>query len=187
MYQTWDISCRSSRCIAGNKYLTLDRCTTNHETIGNPRSYTLCLYTQQDSVSIDGASCLSLIEFWLVVNYIIFRTSHFFSSSSSSPFHYSNPWLQEQFNLLLLEPKWAEPQGFHAMRLTVIHSINADTSQSTTNLHSERPKILPRMHDSRCYVKPEAARIWLSMRSDWVHPHQYRRWSTDHITCGWVS
>jgi len=45
-----------------------------------------CSYTQWDSDSVDYASWLSLIPFWLEAHYIFLRTSHFVSLSSSSSF-----------------------------------------------------------------------------------------------------
>jgi len=48
--------------------------------------------TQQDASCVEGASWLFRIPFWLEVNFIFLRTSHFFSLSSSSglptSFHY---------------------------------------------------------------------------------------------------
>jgi len=79
IHKKWDISHRSIRCIPVNERTTSDLLTANRETVEIPCSYTLCSYKQPDSTWIEGASWLSLIPFWLVANYIIFRTSHFFS------------------------------------------------------------------------------------------------------------
>jgi len=44
-----------------------------------------CGHTQQDSSWVYGTSWLLVILFWHEANYIVLRTSHFFSLSSSSP------------------------------------------------------------------------------------------------------
>jgi len=44
-----------------------------------------CGHTQHDSSWVYGTSWLLLILFWHEANYIVLRTSHFFSLSSSSP------------------------------------------------------------------------------------------------------
>jgi len=128
VYQIWDIICRSSRCIHVNKQTTSDRLTANGRAIGIPCSHMQCSYMQQNSAWIEGASWLSLIPFWFVANYIIFRTSHFFSWSSSSPFHNSKSWLQKHFNQVRLELNRAERQALEPMHPLVRHSSNADTS-----------------------------------------------------------
>jgi len=110
IYQKWDISCCSSQCIPVNKETTLDRLTANRGTVAIPWSYTQCRYTQLDSAWIEGAHWLSLVPFWLVANYIIFRTSHFFSWSSSSLFHNSKSWLQKHFTQVRLDLRCVDAQ-----------------------------------------------------------------------------
>jgi len=79
IYQTWDISCRSLQCIPVNKPTTLEWHNVNCGTFGIPSCYMQCSYRQPNSAWIGGASRLSIILCWHVANYIIFRTSHFFS------------------------------------------------------------------------------------------------------------
>ena len=123
IYHKWDICCRSSRWIPANKQTTSDRRTAHRGTVGIP-----CSYTQPDSAWIEGASWLSLIPFWLLGNYRIFRTSHFFSWSCSSPFHNCMSWLQKYFNQVPVRPNRAEQQALRIIRHPVRHSSNADTS-----------------------------------------------------------
>jgi len=121
--QTWDSSCHSPWCIPVNKSSTLDRLTINHGTIPIP-----CSYMQQDSTWTELASWLSLIPFWLVPNYIFPRTSHFFSLSSFSPFHFSKSWLHTNLSQVWLDVNRAERQALHSMRHLLGHSSYADTS-----------------------------------------------------------
>jgi len=128
IYQIWDFSCCSSLCLPVNEQTTSDQLTANRGTFGIPSSYMQCSYMPQHSAWIDGASWLSLITFWLVANYIIFRTSHYISRSSSSPFHNSKSWLQKQFNQMWLEPNRAESQALQPMYHPVRHSSDVDAS-----------------------------------------------------------
>jgi len=128
IYHTSDISCCLSRCIAVKKQSTSDWLTAKRGTVGIPCSYMQCSYTQQDSAWIEGASWLSLMSFWLVANYIIFRTSHFFSWSSSLHFHNNKSWLEKHFNQVWLELNRAEQQALQPMRHPVEHSSKANAS-----------------------------------------------------------
>lgn len=78
------ISCHSSRGMPVNRPTTLDQPTVNHRTTAIRCGYTHCNFTLQDSAWMYSACWLSLTPCWLVTNYIIFRTSHIFSWSSSS-------------------------------------------------------------------------------------------------------
>ena len=133
-YQTLYISCRSLRCIPVHKHLISDRLTANCGTVGIRCYYTQCSYTQPYSAWIEGACWLLLIPFWLVANYIIFRTSLFFTWSSSSPFHNSQSWLQNHLNHVRLQPNWAEQQPLQPLCHPVRHSGHVDTSWSTATL-----------------------------------------------------
>jgi len=128
IYQSWDIGCLSWQCIPVNTQTISDQLTTHHGTVGMPCSHPQCSHLQPDSAWIDGACWLSLIPFWLVANYKIFSTSHFFSWSSSSPFYNSKSSLQKHFNQVWLVPNLAEQQALQPMRDLVRHSSNADTS-----------------------------------------------------------
>ena len=128
IYSKCHISCRSSRYIPAIKQTTSDQLTANHATVGNPCSYTQCHYTRPDSAWFQGASWLSLVPFWLVANYIIFRSSHFLLWSSSSPFHNSKSWLQKYFNQVRLKPNRAERQVLQTLRQPERRSSNIDSS-----------------------------------------------------------
>ena len=134
IHQKCDISCWSSQYIPANKTTTLDRPSANCGTIPIPYCCMQCSYTQPDSAYTEDASWLSLVPFWLVANYIIFRASHSFSSSSSSPFHNSKSWLQKYFNQARLKTNQADWQTLQTGRHPVRHSSNADTSQFTATL-----------------------------------------------------
>ena len=129
-----DISCHSSPCIPVNNQTASHLLTANRGNVGICRSYTTCSYTHPESAWIQGASSLSLVLFLLVANYIIFRTSHFFSWSSSSPFNNSKWWLQKYRNHVRLKPNGAERQALQTMSHLVRHSSNADTSWSIVTL-----------------------------------------------------
>jgi len=126
IYQKWDISYRSSRYIPANKQTTSDRLTANCGTIGILCSYTRHRYPQPYSARIEGARWLSLVPFWFVAKYIIVRTSHFFSWTSSSPFHNSKSWLQNYFNQIRLKPNQAERQALQTIRHPMWSSSNKD-------------------------------------------------------------
>jgi hypothetical protein len=100
------IMCHSSQCITVNKQTPSDRHTGYRGAVVIP-----CSYTQPDPAWVDSASWLSLIWFWPGANYIISRTSHFFSLSSSLLFYNIMAWLQKQINLRQLDPNRAERQA----------------------------------------------------------------------------
>jgi len=123
IYHSWDFTCCSAQCFPVIKQTTSDWHTANRGTLGIP-----CSYTQQDLTWIDCASWLSLIRFWLLANFIIFRTSLFFSLSSFPPFHNRKPWLQKHVNQVQLDPNRAKRQTLHPMCHLVRHSSKADSS-----------------------------------------------------------
>jgi hypothetical protein len=83
--------------------------------------------SQQSSLRIEQGSMPSLIPFRLVANYIFLRTSHFFSSSSSSHFHTSMSWLHNHLSQVQVNLNWAEWQTIHPMHHLLRQSSNADT------------------------------------------------------------
>jgi len=132
--QTLVISCTSSRYIPANTQSWSDRLTAHRGSFGIPCSYMQCSYTHSDSAWIEVSRCLSLSPFWLVANYMIFRTSHFFSWSSSSPIHPSKSWLQKYFYQVRLKPNRAEWQALEMICHPVGHSSIADNGWCTATL-----------------------------------------------------
>ena len=72
---------------------------------------------QQDSAWIEHASWLLLILFWVVGMYILLRTSHFFSLSSSSSFHNSKSCSRS--TSARSDWNWMKPNDRHFVQLVL--------------------------------------------------------------------
>jgi len=118
IWQLWDFGCCRHLFLPVNKQSTLDGLAATSWVVATSAS---CSYIPQDSSSVGCASWLLLIPFWLDVDYTFFRTSQFFSISSSSPIR----------NLQVMAPQTHQPgdSGSESSRLmeSSSNSLLADT------------------------------------------------------------
>jgi len=117
------------------------------QTAGQLEPHPTCGSTQQDSCSVECVSWLLRIPIWLEANYIILRTSHFFSLSSSSSLPRQQivaPQTPQQGTsiselsrttgaLTMIPPTVTRPQ--HSYNLVHHNAANAATKNKTQDPH----------------------------------------------------
>jgi len=98
-----------------------------------------CGHTQQDSSCVYGTSWLLIILFWHEANYIVLRTSHFFSLSSSSHIPHQHIVEPQPLQPTSSRSKWSQLAG-NTSNTSLIgtpqerrhHSVHRDAADAAT-------------------------------------------------------